>query len=99
MPSPSAAQLRAAFKSILTYHWLVTFIIMLGALIGFGLTSYNIFFFLNANLRFIAENGGQALAEGGFEQLFMLLLNGIWGALFYIVFKACEKILVEKLVK
>ena len=98
MPS-GGGKLRVRLQSYLTRHWLLTLITMFCALICFGLTSYNIFFYLNANLRFLAENGLRGLAEGGLEQLVMLFLNGWVGIFSYLVFKACEKILVEKMVK
>jgi len=78
---------------------LLTFVIMMLSALGFGILSYNIFLLFSANIIFISENGLMGLKEGGFYQLILLILNGSVSLFFYIVFKACEKTLVEKLLK
>jgi hypothetical protein len=50
-------------------------------------------------LEYIGQNGWMGLRDGGLQQLGELALNGLIGVVFYIVFKACEKVLVEALLK
>lgn len=84
---------------ILTKHPLLTFAIMFGTAVVFGLSSYNLFYLLKANITYIAENGFMGLVDGGLEQLASLTFYGIISLAAYIVFKACEKWLAERLLK
>jgi hypothetical protein len=86
-------------KHILTKHPALTFAIMLMSSFVFGLSSYDIFRLFKANVVYVADNGVMALLDGGLEELLLLTLYGIVSLASYIVFKACEKWLVEKLLK
>ncbi len=85
-------------KKILKCHWLVTFTIMCLSALAFGLCSVNLFTVFHANFDFISQYGGDALREGAVMQLLELIAYGMAATVFYIIFKACEKILVERLV-
>ena len=86
-------------KTILTKHPALTFFIMLMSSLVFGLSSYNIFYLFKANIAYVADNGAMALLDGGLEELLLLTFYGIVSLAAYIVFKACEKWLAEKLLK
>jgi hypothetical protein len=65
----------------------------------FGLVSLNIFMVLRANLGLIAEHGAMALLDGAFRQLLELLIYGYLAVIFYVLFKACEQVLVAKILR
>lgn len=83
----------------LTRHPLLTFFIMMCSALVFGLTSYNIFFLLKANIALVVDYGVMALFDGAFKELIVLLLYGIVSLAAYVLLKACEKVLVDKLLK
>lgn len=91
--------IQAFIKRIITWHWTLTAVIMCASVFIFSVSSVNIFFLLKANLGFIAEHGADALAEGALMQLFELTGLSLVSAFFYIVFRACERVLVERLLK
>lgn len=82
----------------LTKHPLQTFFIMMCVALVFGLSSYNIFFLLKSNIALIVEYGVMALFDGAFKQLITLLFYGTISLASYIVLKACEKVLVDRLI-
>ena len=84
---------------MLEYHWGLTLFIMGLSLIVFGVSSFNIFFYFKANITLILEHGIAALRDGALEQFFWLLLSGAIALASYLVFKACEKILVDWMLK
>ncbi|WP_374545544.1 hypothetical protein [Rhodoblastus sp.] len=89
--------MRGAFRKVLTFHWLVTFLLMgVFSLLG-AAASVNIFVMLAANVRFLSEHGVMAVMEGALTQLGQLLLSGVFALAMYLGFKACERVLVEKL--
>jgi hypothetical protein len=82
---------------ILNFHWLTTFILMgVFSFLG-GAASVNLFLMLTANLRFLSEQGAMAVMEGALMQLGELLFSGYFALAMYLGFKACERVLVEKL--
>jgi hypothetical protein len=89
--------MRRLAQKILDFHWLATFALM-GAFSALGaLASVNIFVMLGENVRFLSEHGAMAVMEGALVQLSELLLNGYFALAMYLGFKACERVLVEKL--
>jgi hypothetical protein len=89
----------AVIRRILTFHWLTTFILMgLGAM-AFGLTSLNLFMILQANLDLILAHGVMALRDGAFKQLVGLIGYGYLAVASFVLFKACEKVLVDRLLR
>ena len=83
----------------LNRHPLRTFFIMMMSALVFGLTSYNIFFLLKANITLVVDYGVMALFDGALKELIILVIYGIISLAAYIVLKACEKTLVERLLK
>jgi hypothetical protein len=89
--------MRAAFLKLLTFHWLTTFLLM-GLFSALGaLASVNIFVLLEANVRFLSQQGLMAVMEGALIQLGQLMLSGFFALAMYLGFKACERVLVEKI--
>jgi hypothetical protein len=76
--------------------WL-TFVVMVAAFLLFGAGTVNLFFVLKANLDLIAEHGMQALADGAAQQFVELLITATLSMAAYVVFKACEHKLVQRL--
>ena len=77
--------------------WWLAFVLMGMSFVAFGLVSLNLLHSLEANLEFIAANGWFALREGALRQLLELTASGYGAAACYVVFKLCEKVLVERL--
>ncbi len=65
----------------------------------FGLTSINLFFLLKANLNLFLEYGLMVIDDGALEQLAELLGSAYLSMLFWLLFRVCERILVERLTK
>ena len=84
---------------LLTCHPLITFGWMLLSAMVFGLCSYNLFSLLKADIDLIVDYGFMALMDGTFKQLVMLFMYGIISLCAYLIFKACEHILVDWLIK
>jgi len=81
----------------LSRWWLATFVLMGLSFVLFGLTSLNLLHALGANFDFLLSHGFDAVREGGLSQLIELLVSGYAAAFFYIFFKLCEKVLVERM--
>ena len=91
-------RLRAWFRrTVLSRRWL-TFVAMGLAFFAFGVFSVNLFFLLKANAELLAAHGWQAAMDGGAQQLVELLVSGYLSVGAYVVFKACEHVLVHGLV-
>jgi hypothetical protein len=84
-------------KQMLTFHWTVTILLMGVFGLLFGLVSLNIISLLHTNFSLIAKHGAMALMDGALTQLLQLLGYGILSLIFWILFKACEHVLVNKL--
>lgn len=84
-------------RRILTFHWLTTLLLM--ALFGlvFGLTTLNLFVLVQANFSLIARHGVMALLDGGLLQLAELTGYGLAAIVCYVLIKACEHGLVERI--
>jgi hypothetical protein len=84
-------------RRIIAVHPAVTFVIMGVAFAGFSLQTVEVFRVLSANLDFITRHGVMALMEGAARQLVGLLATLTGALLCYILFKACERLLVDRL--
>jgi hypothetical protein len=76
--------------------WL-TFVVLVVAFLVFGAGTYNLFLLLKMNLELIAEHGWQALADGAAQQFVELMLTAVFSMAAYVLFKACEHRLVQRL--
>lgn len=72
---------------------------MLGMALVFGLCSFNIFFLVKANVTLVLDYGMMALLDGAFAELLLLTFYGIISLASFLVFEACKKVLVDKIVK
>ncbi len=82
---------------LLKRHAWLSFCVMGMAFVGFAMASYNLVSLLQANLALFWEHGWIVAQDGALRQLFELVVSGYLALAFYLVVKACEKILVEKL--
>jgi hypothetical protein len=76
--------------------WL-TFAVMVGFFLLFGITSVNLFVLLKMNIDLFLEYGTMVIADGALEQLGDLLGSAALSIVFYLAFKVCERLLVERL--
>jgi len=76
--------------------WL-TFGLMVGFFVLFGITSVNLFVLLKMNIDLFLEYGTMVIADGALQQLAELLGSATLSIVFYLAFKVCERLLVERL--
>ncbi len=88
--------LRVSVGFLNAHPW-ATFIVMGLAFIGFGLASVNLLYLIQANVELVLDYGAIALLDGALQQLFELFGLGFAGLASYLLFKICEKVLVEHL--
>lgn len=93
----AAAPAYSRIYRMLSQRWWLSLIVMGVSFVLFGLASLNLLDMLGANLTFLARHGVDAVRLGGLLQLLELVVSGYAAAIFYIVFKLCEKALVERL--
>jgi len=79
-------------------RWWVTFILLGVSFVLGGLLTLNLLHTLSANFEFLSMYGVEAVREGGLLQLLQIVLSGYFAAGCYVVFKLCEKVLVERLI-
>jgi hypothetical protein len=82
---------------LLLQQWWLAFVLMGVFFVLFGLASLNLLHLLGANLTFLADHGWDAVRDGGLWQLAGLVGSGYVAAACYVMFKLCEKVLVERL--
>jgi hypothetical protein len=83
-------------RRLMDCHPLVTFLSMALSFAGFSLITLEIFHMLSANLAYLGRDGVMALLDDG-----ALQLAGLVGSVFvalacYLVFKLCERLLVDR---
>ncbi|MDN0074288.1 hypothetical protein QU481_05205 [Crenobacter sp. SG2303] len=76
-----------------------TFWLMGASFLLFGSATVNLALLLKLNFDLWVEVGWQAAMDGALRQLFELLLSGYGAMAAYVVFKCCEKVLVETLTR
>lgn len=74
----------------------ITFVWMFSSGLVFGLGSYNIFSMFKSSLVMVVDDGAMAIGPT-LGHLFTLILYGIISLFAYVIFKACEKSLVDRL--
>ena len=84
-------------KRILRFHWFTTLLLMGVFALMFGLVSLNIIVMLHANFELIARHGAMALMDGALRQLVELVAYGYLSLVFYILFKAAERALTDRI--
>ncbi|PVV20050.1 MAG: hypothetical protein B6D78_11700 [gamma proteobacterium symbiont of Ctena orbiculata] len=78
-------------------HPFATFFVLIASGLVFGAMTVNIFRLFAANWNFILTYGFIALREGALIQTMELVLTGIFAMIFFLLFKFCEKILIDRL--
>jgi ribose 1,5-bisphosphokinase PhnN len=77
------------------YGW--TFVLMGLSFLAFGILSLNLIYLIKANIELFLDYGTMVIADGALRQLLELLVYGYLSLAFYLLFKACEHILVIRL--
>jgi hypothetical protein len=78
-------------------HPRLTFVLMGAFFLAFGVTTVNLFVQLKANIDLFLEYGLMVIEDGALQQLTELLGLTYFSMIFYLLFKLCERILVERL--
>ena len=78
-------------------RWWLTFLLLGVSFVLFGFITLNLLHTLMANFEFLSMYGVEAVREGGLLQLLEIFGSGCFAAISYVVFKVCEKVLVERL--
>jgi len=73
----------------------LTFLVLMGSGLAFGAMTLNIFRLVAANWKFITTYGLMALHEGALQQALEIILTGMLSMMVYLVFKFCERILLD----
>ena len=89
--------MRRYLVAALYWRGWATFLLMGVSLVLFGITSFNLFFLFRANINLFLDYGTMVIAEGALLQLAELIVYGYLSMAFYLVFKACEHVLVERI--
>src|SRR5438132_10656477 len=89
----------ATLKKFLMRHPLLTFLLMGSCFLVMGVISLNLIYLFHSNFEFILEYGIMGLRDGGLIQFMELVVSGYIALIFYVLFKVCEKTLVEWLIE
>ena len=85
------------FYTFLLHRWWLALILLgLSFAVG-GLLTLNLLYTLSANFSFLSMYGVDAVRDGGLMQLAGAVLQWYAAAACYVLFKVCEKVLVELL--
>jgi hypothetical protein len=98
-PATTMKLVRTDWVFFLFRRPLLTFLLLGVFFLLFGLTSINLFFLLKANLNLFLEYGLMVIDDGALDQLMELLGSAYLSMLFWLLFRICERILVERLTK
>lgn len=81
----------------LYWHPKTTFLLMGAFFLMFGFTSVNLFVVLKANIELFLEYGAMVIEDGALQQLIEVIGSCYLSIVFYVLFKTCERILIERL--
>ena len=93
-----SSSVHSRLYAFLYARWWVTFVLLGASFVLFGFITLNLLHTLMANFEFLSMYGVEAVREGGLLQLFEIVGSGFIAALSYVIFKVCEKVLVERLI-
>ena len=85
------------FYLFLLQRWWLAFLLMGVSFVAFGLMTLNLLHTLGANFEFLSMYGLDAVRDGGLLQLLQMVVSGYFAAASYVIFKVCEKVLVERM--
>jgi hypothetical protein len=85
-------------------HWVdflyrrprLTFLLAGGFFILFGVSSVNLFVLLQKNVELFLDYGWTVIEDGALQQFVELVSSAYLSLVFYLLFKVCERILVER---
>jgi len=80
-------------------HPAVTFVLMGAFFLLFGVTSVNLFVLLKQNIDLFLEYGLMVIEDGALRQLLELLGSAYLSMLFWLLFRLCERIIVERMIR
>ena len=86
---------RKQWSTLASGRWWGVFGLAGLSFMGFGVSSFNLFQLLKANLTLFADYGLMVADEGALLQLAQLVGLGYLSLLFWLAFKACETWLVR----
>jgi len=89
--------MRTYLVNVLWKHPWLTFFLMGVSFLLFGVMTVNIFVLLKANIDLYLVYGRMVIADGALLQLAELIGFGYLSMIFYVLFKACEHVLVKHL--
>ena len=84
--------------TFLLRRWWIAFLLLGISFVLGGLLTLNLLHALMANFEFLSMYGVEAVRDGGLRQLIEIVASGYFAAACYVVFKLCEKVLVERLI-
>ena len=93
MPANAAP---SRFYSLLYGRWWFTFLLLGLSFVFFGVATLNLLYLFRAAWEFLVTHGLDAVREGVLVQLVELVVSGYVAAAFYVLFKVCEKVLVDR---
>ncbi len=78
-------------------YWPLTYAVMVLSFLIFGAASVNLAQTFLLNIRLIQEHGWLVLMDGALDQLIELLLTAAFSVSFYLLFKSCEAVLLQRI--
>jgi hypothetical protein len=92
LPNPTQSRLYV----FLYRRWWLAFVLLGLSFVLFGVSTLNLLYVFQAAWEFLVVHGWDAVREGVVMQLIELVLSGYVAAAFYVLFKICEKVLVDR---
>lgn len=80
-------------------HPAATFVLMGAFFLLFGVTSVNLFVLLKMNIDLFVEYGPMVIEDGALQQLAELLGSAYLSMVFWLLFRLCERIIIERLIR
>ena len=90
---------RSLFIAWLRRHPLACFGLMVLGFVAFGLLTLDLVRQVGANAAFLTMHGWQGLQDGGLRQALELLAAAIAAMAAWLLFKVCETVLVQSLLR
>ena len=85
-----------SFYVFLCRRWWAAFLLLGLSFLLFGLASLNVIHVVMASSEFLLTFGVDAIRDGVLIQLVEVIMSRYLAAVFYVLFKVCEKVLVER---
>jgi hypothetical protein len=89
----------AKWIAFLFRHRLLTFLLMGAFFLLFGFCSVNLFMLLKLNIDLFLDYGPMVIEDGALQQLFEIIGAAYLSMVFWVLFRLCERILVERIAR